>query len=80
VSNLARYADIYSGFKDKQEYLRQLFQKMTFEEYHEFVDFCFEQLEPAYEAKNTAEFIRVKGLLMAIARMDMVPRCLRWVG
>lgn len=71
MSDVDRYADLYLNFPDRQEWFAQLFVSMTFTEYREFVDYCFKELDLADEAKDGAEFRRVKGLILALARKEL---------
>jgi hypothetical protein len=66
-----RYADIYLNFQDRQEWFAELFAGMTLTEFHDFVDYCFKELDLAAEAKDGAEFGRVKGLIIALARKEL---------
>lgn len=68
VSDIDRYADIYLNFQDRQQWFATTFAGMTLTEYSGFVDYCFKQLDLAAETKDGAEFWRVKGLILAMAR------------
>jgi hypothetical protein len=66
-----RYADLYLNFVDSQDWLSETFARMTMAEYHAFVAYCFEELNLAGESKEGGEFVRVKGLLLAMARQEL---------
>lgn len=44
---------------------------MTFTEFSDFVDYCFKEFDLAAEAQDGAEFRRVKGLILALARKKL---------
>ena len=71
MPHIDRYADLYLNFQDRQEWLAELFAEMTFAEFQEFVDYCFQELDSASEAKEGAEFYRVKGLILALGRKKL---------
>ena len=66
-----RYADIYRNFQDKQQWLDDLFQSMTFWEYRCFTNYLWEETALADEGVDDAELRRVKGLLLALARKEL---------
>lgn len=68
MTDATAYADLYLNFEDRQQWLQERLTRFSFSEYRAFVDYVFEQLDPAFEAGQSAEFVRVKGLLLAIAR------------
>lgn len=71
MSDLYRYAEIYLNFPDRQQWFADLFLNMTHSEYLDFKEYCFKQLDLAAEAKDGAEFRRVKGLIMAFASKNL---------
>jgi hypothetical protein len=64
-------ASISNQFEEKQESLTQLFTEMRRTEFLTFVGFCFSRLHRVNKEKNPLEFIRVRGLLLAIARKEL---------
>jgi hypothetical protein len=71
MSDTDRWANIYLNFRDSQQWLAELLASMTHAEYMSFVEYCFGELDLAAEAKDGAEFRRVKGLIMALARKQL---------
>jgi hypothetical protein len=71
VSEVERYADLYLHFVDNQQWLSESFASMTMTEYHGFVRYVFEELNFAGESKEGGEFLRVKGLILAMARQEL---------
>ena len=69
------YADMYLNFKDNQEWLSKKFENMTYEDFENFVGYCLKQLGFASDESNGAEFFRVKGLLLALARKEHEISC-----
>ncbi len=66
-----RNAELYLNFQDQQQWLEAAFAGMTYKEYLGFVDYVFEELDLAAETNNGAEFRRVKGLILALARKHL---------
>jgi hypothetical protein len=71
MSETDRWADIYINFRDSQQWLAELFASMTHAEYMNFVEYCFKELDLAAEVNDGAEFRRVKGLILALARKEL---------
>ena len=62
---------LYFHYEDRQAVLYDTFTSMSFEEFNNFIDYCFQRMDIASEERNGGEFHRIKGLLIAVARKQL---------
>ena len=68
MSDIERNVDLYLSFVGQQDWLNETLTNMTFAEFNSFVDYMMAEINLYAESKEGAEFFRVKGLILAVAR------------
>jgi hypothetical protein len=65
------YATLYLRFLDNQAWLSDRLENMSLPDFIGFTVYVFDQLELAGKSNEVAEFKRVKGLILAMARKEL---------